>query len=135
MGKLPHFENITESKDLRSPIYNTLFEIDFNDDKLNELLKEDVFSYKLNNNTLRLYIHIFQETNIQELINTLMIIKKINIKMHDVKGNVFNNIHVNPNFTACDYEIKQSWDLNGNDLTHFEFVYNTFNIQIEHLNN
>ena len=129
---LPHFENAKTDK--RNPIYNHLFEIDFNDDKLNELLKEDTFSYKLNNNSLRLYIHIFQETNIQELINTLKNVEKINIKMHDPKGNVFNNIHIYPNFTACDYEIKQSWDLNGNSTTHFEFIYNTFNVQIEHIN-
>lgn len=135
MSSVVYHKDTNVKTDLRNPIYNTLFEIDFNDDKLNELLKEDVFSYKLNNNSLRLYIHIYQETNIQELINTLKFIKKINIKIHDKNGNVFNNIHITPNFTASDYEIKQSWDLNGNDLTHFEFVYNTFNVNIEHLDN
>lgn len=117
---LPHFDK--DASLTMNPIYKSLFEIDFNNDDINDMLESHTFKYKLKRNQLKLFIHIFEETNITDLINTFNSIENINIKQHNVAGNIINDVSISksPDYDY-DYELCQDWN-EYDELLYFVFI-------------
>ena len=101
---LPFFQTSVN----KNPIHTSLYNIDYNDQNLNDELMNYTFKYEIKRNSISLYLYIFQETNILEIIKRMSNIKKINIKQVDVQNNVINEICVETIVTSdYDYKLKQ----------------------------
>ena len=105
---LPHFDATQKSMSNNNPIISTLFEIGYKNDNLNEQFSERTFKYQLTKNNIKLYVYLYKEDDLLDVINKLSNIEKLNIKQYDKTGEIINHIPINIRTKKYDYKITQS---------------------------
>lgn len=86
------------------PIFTAVYEFDFNSSNL-EHLNCGVFGYKFKGNNLKIVINLQEDFNIKELVDSLNDLTKIDIKLHNKKGQMFKIIENRISFEGFDYGI------------------------------
>lgn len=107
------------------PIFMPVYEFDFNLSNL-EHLNCEVFGYKLKGNKLKILINLQEDFNIKELVGSLNDLTKIDIKLHNKKGEIFKIIENRISFEGFDYEIKGGYDTPLHIEIEFKNINTTF---------